>query len=305
VDNLQVNARLTPYAPQYVARNSITFNPGFSSNTTDDFTAYINSTLASCVTDGTAGTEIPVPLGGNKFDIGRDGMPSLLGYASQVPTDVYGFNLNYFNGDYKPVSAYETPFASVTTPLPGSTTGVSLYNGNISSMAVNIPKLGDAHLYGYRYDQLNRIVAMDAFTGLDGASNYWTPVATQNYKERVSYDANGNILTYSRNGNLGTAMDVLSYQYPKYANTTANNNAHLVGKMINNRLRYVLDEATSAYTEDIKSNAPSGITTHQNVVDELLTEQAGDNYAYDEIGNLIKDTKEGINNITWNVYGKI
>ena len=136
-------------------------------------------------------------------------------------------------------------------------------------MAVNIPKVGAAQLYAYRYDQLNRIVAMNAYTGLNETTNEWGLLTTSNYQERISYDANGNILTYNRNGNLGTAMDVLTYQYPKYANTQANIDARLAGKMINNRLRYVLDEATSNYADDIKSNAPLTITTRQNVKDEL------------------------------------
>jgi RHS repeat-associated protein len=38
---------------------------------------------------------------------------------------------------------------------------------------------------------------------------------------------------------------------------------------------------------------------------EKLDAQTTDNYQYDEIGNLIKDTKEGITSIEWNVYGKI
>ena len=172
-------------------------------------------------------------------------------------------------------------------------------------MAVNIPKVGAAQLYAYRYDQLNRIVAMNAYTGLNETTNEWGLLTTSNYQERISYDANGNILTYNRNGNQGTAMDILTYQYPKYANTQPNIDARRVGKMINNRLRYVLDEATSNYADDIKSNAPLTITTRQNVKDELAAGQGSDNYAYDEIGNLIKDTKEGITNITWNVYGKI
>jgi len=40
-----------------------------------------------------------------------------------------------------------------------------LYNGNISSMAVNIGQLNAPLLYNYQYDQLNRIISMDAFNG--------------------------------------------------------------------------------------------------------------------------------------------
>jgi RHS repeat-associated protein len=121
-------------------------------------------------------------------------------------------------------------------------------------------------------------------------------VASDDYKERVSYDANGNILTYLRNGATGVnglAMDSLTYQY-------ARNNA---GQLINNRLRYVHDRvADNAYTEDIDSQTP--LTLNQ-VQAEKLDAQNTDNYQYDEIGNLIKDTKEGITAIEWNVYGKI
>jgi YD repeat-containing protein len=284
VQNLAVNARLSPFSPQYIAGTSITFNPGFETlNPADDFTAYIDNTLANCG-DGTAGTEVPAPLG-NMFDMGTDGVPTANGIANQVSNDVYGYSLNYFTGDYKPINGNVTPFANVSTPLPGSTTGLSLYNGNISSMAVNIPKLGQAQLYGYRYDQLNRIVAMDAFTGLDGASNTWAPVAIQKYKERVTYDPNGNILTYKRNGNAARlVMDDMTYTY----------------KPGTNQLDKVVDAATDASDadypnyNDIKRKQPDGSLG-----------QANGNYQYDEIGNLVSDASEGITNINWSVYGKI
>jgi YD repeat-containing protein len=107
-----------------------------------------------------------------------------------------------------------------------------------------------------------------------------TPTASSNYKERITYDANGNIKTYARNGTTqgGTpqTMDNLTYGY----NITS-------GKLINNKLRHVKDAIGDGnYTEDIDN-------------------QPDDNYDYDAIGNLIRDTKEGITNITWGVYGKI
>jgi hypothetical protein len=56
-------------------------------------------------------------------------------------------------------------------------------------MAVNIPKLGSAKVYSYGYNQLNRLVSMDAYDGLNNA-NTFTPIALNDYKERISYDAN-------------------------------------------------------------------------------------------------------------------
>ena len=81
----------------------------------------------------------------------------------------------------------------------GVQTGRNLYNGNIRAMVVNIPQLGNAGVYGYRYDQLNRIKAMNSFSGFANATNTLTPLAVLDYRERISYDPNGNIKTYNRN----------------------------------------------------------------------------------------------------------
>ncbi len=249
------NANSTPSA--YHASNSITFEPGFTSNTPDNFVGSIESSPTPCDTAG----------GYVLSDMGSDG--------DNVARDAYSFNLNYFSNDYKPISSTAT--VGTPAPLPG-TTGSSLYNGNISSMAVNIPKLGDAHLYGYRYDQLNRITAMDAFTGLNTTSNIWTPVATDNYKERVSYNANGNIKTYKRNGDAARlSMDDMTYHYKPNTNQ--------------------LDKVT-----DAAPDAASGVYDKYN---DIKQGQSNGNYQYDAIGNVISDASEGITDINWNVYGKI
>gem|GEM_PF-2152702 len=240
---------------------------------------------------GVNGTQV----GDGAYDMGEDGKTGSV--HSKVARDAYGFSLNYYSGspwsDYHAIGATGNKFASVLAAL--STNAKSLYNGNIAAMAVNIRGIGDAKLYNYKYDQLNRIVEMDAYSGLQN-NNTWTPVASDDYKERVTYDANGNILTYLRNGATsvdGLAMDSLTYQYGRNSS----------GQLINNRLRYVHDRvADNAYTEDIDSQTP---LTLSQVQAEKLDAQTTDNYQYDEIGNLIKDTKEGITAIEWNVYGKI
>ena len=128
---------------------------------------------------------------------------------------MFGFSLNYFDGDYKTIeTAVSNTFTSNTFSLinaDSKKTANQLYNGNIAAMLVNIPKIGEAQLYGYKYDQLNRIVSMDAFTGLNNVTNTFTAAATSNYKERVTYDANGNIKTYLRNGDAARlAMDEMT-----------------------------------------------------------------------------------------------
>lgn len=157
-----------------------------------------------------------------------------------------------------------------------------LYNGNISAMSVNIGKLNNPLLYNYQYDQLNRLVAMDAFSGLDTSNNTWHTLTTDNsYQERVSYDANGNIQKYLRNGTVagGTplGMDSLTYKYNRNAN----------GQLTNNQLSSVND------------SVPAG--NYPNDIDN----QSANNYGYDAIGNMTSDVAGGISIITWTVYGKI
>jgi RHS repeat-associated protein len=152
-------------------------------------------------------------------------------------------------------------------------------------MAVNIGQLyayDSSHwrgpmLYNYRYDQLNRITGMDAFYGLNQSGNSWSALtATQDFKERVTYDPNGNIQKYLRNnfGETGLPMDSLGYNY--IANT--------------NKLAQIRDSAADF--------VGGGYDLHS---------QPTNNYAYDSIGNMIKDSIERIprNGIKWNVYGKI
>lgn len=218
-----------------------------------------------------------ITLSDGTNDIGADGKIST---ANQfIGRDALGFNLNYFATDYSPINATVSPFPVVSTYLP-TTSNKPLYNGNISSMAVNI-KFPSAtaqqvpQLYNYTYDQLNRITEMDVYRGLNETGNTWSAISVVNdYKERIAYDGNGNILKYLRNGAItpNINMDSLTYNY--YPNT--------------NKLKYVKDNVTDTnYAEDIDNQTNTG------------------NYSYDQIGNMVSDAKESITLVKWNVYGKI
>jgi RHS repeat-associated protein len=243
------------------------------------------------------------PTSNTSFDMGGDDLQNTP--SGGRGADAFGFSLNYFSGDYKPIGlatpSFNQPFTSVTNNLTTASDGVQLgkdlFNGNIRAMLVNIPSLGvggqpAALLYGYRYDQLNRIKAMNSFTGFNNNTNDFgtanTPTITENYKERVTYDPNGNIKTYLRNGTTigGTPLQMDNFDYSY--NTTA-------GQLQNNKLRHVKDAiAATNYTEDVDN-------------------QNDDNFKYDAIGNLVQDKAEGIydpadpqkNMIEWTVYGKI
>jgi RHS repeat-associated protein len=152
-------------------------------------------------------------------------------------------------------------------------------------MVVNIGKFNNPLMYNYTYDQLNRITQLDVDSGFNQSTNTWntTPTSISDYKERVAYDPNGNILKYLRNGTstVNLAMDSLSYFYNRDAN----------GRLLNNQLNYIRDEV-------------SGTNENSNYTNDI-DDQSANNYAYDSIGNLIKDNAESITNITWSVYGKI
>jgi len=197
--------------------------------------------------------------------------------AYPTAQDAYGYSLNYFRGDYKAIG-YSGQATSILGAL--GTNAAPLYNGNISAMAVYTPKLGAAKVYNYHYDQLNRIVAMDVFNGLNPSAGTFVPISISDYRERVTYDPNGNIMTYNRHGDAARlSMDSMWYFY------TAGSN----------KLHKVLDDAT-----DI------GQPQYANYND-LKQGQVDNNYGYDEIGNLTKDLSEGIQagGISWTVYGKI
>jgi hypothetical protein len=97
------------------------------------------------------------------------------------------------------------------------------------------------------------------------------------YKEKARYDENGNITKYTRyTFNTDTTspqpMDSLTYHYNSGTN----------------QLNYITD------------SAESWIGGFYDIAD-----QPANNYSYDQIGNIVKDSIENITGITWNVYGKI
>lgn len=206
-------------------------------------------------------------------DMGQDGVSGAMQHK-RLPKDIFGMTLNYFAGDYSQVTKqfkWEPAYATSSF----NSASKDLYNGNIRSIGITIDKLSPKTAgYSYGYDQLNRLVSMDVYNSFTGSTYSW-PSSTspmKDWRERVTYDANGNILTYNRHGEGTTwKMDSLIYYYSSGTN----------------RLNYVDDKVASGnYAEDID-------------------DQASGNYTYDASGNLKSDTKEGITDIQWNTYGKV
>lgn len=208
----------------------------------------------------------------NKYrDMGGDGKSGTNQYFSQ---DVFGFVLNYFGGDYNPIGT--TSFAPDVISASLNSQSPNLFNGNIRMMDVAIKQFGNTPIaYAYKYDQLNRIAEMNAYTNYDSSNNKWSTTGSpiNDYHNRFTYDANGNIITQVRRGYGGTlALDSLGYEY--YAST--------------NRLKRVTDGVNNG-----------------NYPDDIDNQNDTNNYKYDAIGNLTRDIAEEIDTIFWNVYGKI
>jgi len=205
-------------------------------------------------------------LTASTYDMGHDG--DVHGANATIGRDAYGFALDYFAGDYRPIGG--TTFEM--TGLPTS----SLYNGNIAGATYSLPLQPKTIGYSYKYDQLNRINAMQAYITPDTVLNNWsTGTTTPNFEEKVSYDENGNILLYLRHGNTRVgplAMDSLTYNYTKGTN----------------QLAQVKDAVPAA-------NYPSDIDN----------ETSKRNYRYNANGQLAKDSAAKIDTIIWNIYGKV
>jgi YD repeat-containing protein len=231
-------------------------------------------------------------------DMGGDGANNMAN--KNVARDAFGFSLNYYNGDYISIAS-QLPFADILNPL--STDANHIFNGNIAAIAVYIPKLGESKVYNYGYDQLNRLISMDAYEGI-ASTNDFTPVLLNAYKERISYDANGNILSYLRNG-TGSQPDMDNLDYHYYYQSTEIINNERVWKT------YKPGQSANSAPADLfaYSNRLAHVNDNPLFSDNYPTEDIDDqgdkNYEYDEIGNLVKDTKGEVANIEWSSFGKI
>ncbi len=166
-----------------------------------------------------------------------------------TPTDLFSFKINYdevlndSGGEVKP-----------------------LYNGNISETFWRTSSDNLTRTYGYKYDNLNRLLN----------SYYQKPAhnITDSYNKNLTYDKNGNIMNLFRNGNLEANNQVLNIDNLTY---TYEDNS--------NKLTTVFDA----------TNNPNGFKDDATGNDDPTID-----YYYDDNGNMIRDQNKGIGIIYYN-----
>ncbi|PHR44316.1 MAG: hypothetical protein COA32_14985 [Fluviicola sp.] len=184
--------------------------------------------------------------------------------------DAFGYSLSYFEGDYKSSNTAMLNHTNDTYPNLGS----DIYNGNINTMFTALSDENETtlstHQTKYTYDQLNRI------TSMSGSNRTLGQLAqSSGYSSSYSYDENGNLQSLRR-FESGGMMDNFTYQYNDPVNGGDNN-----------RLTRVDDAISDTY------------------IDVDVDDQNDFNYAYDKIGQLIKDDAENITSIAWTVNNKV
>jgi RHS repeat-associated protein len=260
-------------------------------------------------------------------DMGVDGGNNILPNGNNnnnhlTAKDAYGYTLGYYANDYSPIdnSKWTTPnrFEATTAGSNLIAARNDLHNGNISHMVTTIRDVSNytsvntattvvplAVGNAYKYDQLNRLDLATAFNNLQttGASaNLWASAGStaDMFKNSFTYDANGNIVNQQKHDQNGVQFENLNYQYFK---ETTN------GRLLKNRLYHVNDNIAynALQPDDIDDQGTFNYnpTNNSTLPMDYPTINTGNNYGYDEIGNLIKDVKEEIASIKWTVYGKI
>ena len=224
--------------------------------------------LGQMVSKNVGGTDVTGAIGLQKIDYRYNIRGWLTDINNDAPIGSAGFTLG--QGDLFGFKInYNTVTQSENGVISNSQSSVNgdvqpLYNGNISETFWISASDNQIRKYGYKYDALNRL--LKAF--------YQKPLSNvpvpKSYDEEVSYDKNGNILNLKRKGNLDSPLfaidiDDLNYLYN------------------GNQLMRVNDA----------TNNPDGFQDNQYG-------STANDYAYDTLGNLIKDENKGITAITYN-----
>lgn len=165
------------------------------------------------------------------------------------PTDLFAFKINY--------DEIEQDFGGEVEKL---------YNGNIAQTFWKTDSDNVRRSYGYKYDNLNRLLKGIYQRGSDPNN------VSHSYDETLSYDKNGNIITLNRHGYLDVPTAGMTYPIDDLSYGYSSNS---------NRLLYV---------EDLSQSIDGFKDGNLN----------GTDYAYDSFGNILQDLNKGITGIKYN-----
>lgn len=176
---------------------------------------------------------------------------------------------------------------------------VPLYNGNIAETYWVSASDHIERGYGYQYDPMNRL--LKAYYNKEG-------YITNAYDEKLSYDANGNILSLLRYGEQDIhtntiLIDELKYTYSPSSNyllgvkDVSNNPAGFSqGKTSGNGFSY---DTNGNMTQDLYKGISSILYNFQNLPSKITSSQGEIEYLYEATGTkLAKMVKEGNNIMT-------
>ncbi|WP_143961159.1 RHS repeat domain-containing protein [Litoribacter populi] len=210
-------------------------------------------------------------------DPGADGINGL-----RTGKDAFAFALGYHADDFKPINpnAVTSDGRDQLWNRYDEQRGTSgLYNGNIAWMNTDLPGLENDPMQAmiYNYDQLHRIVEARSLReyGANGfASRNSTPKA---------YDVD-----YSYDGNEDRALRIAPVEQ------SSSGPGCRVGITLQRRNEQVSVQDDFEYSYYENSNKLRNVDGG-----------AGNNYQYDDVGNLVSDASKGITGIEWTPYGKI
>lgn len=292
--------------------------------------ANIAANIAGGYSGSSDGAEVTItPSGGNGYHVVeiRGSIPVYnVKHIYAGVQDEFAMELGYYDGDYtRTGSAIGNDPGNVHNPYLTSGLNLTpedydLFNGNISWWATNTrsgqsegagikPLMGKVNLY--HYDKLNRIRSADMWErDVTNPVKLWT-TNRGSYRERFTFDRNGNILTATRaghnghvGGTIGTTIsalgdpgtdyiiDTLNYEYGSSLAYGLGHTATASG--VTNRLDRVVENALN----------PADPTWGQ-WADDLGDQTANNkNYEYDAEGKLVLDKSEGLE-IEWNILNKV
>ncbi|WP_299246985.1 DUF6443 domain-containing protein [uncultured Aquimarina sp.] len=202
-------------------------------------------------------------VGGTSASISAQG--SLSGVEGGLQKVDYTYNVRGWLTDINDVNDIGDDLFSFRINYNTITENLSadaLYNGNISETIWKTANDNTKRSYGYQYDALNRITA-----GFDDTADKRYSLSS------IGYDKNGNITNLVRNGQINPAASNFG----------------------------VMDNLAYTYSENGIGNQLSNVTDSSGVIEGFKDGNAsGNDYLYDDNGNMILDKNKNIRSITYN-----